>query len=166
VPPGDYTVAAGVFDPAGKTLAAAKRAVTVAPTPADFAISPIVVAGAFFPVPNPRPEDAYTFSGYRFVAKGGSPRPEDGLVVRPARLQPGGRPGDEDRERLAHGEAQAEGFPPVDIPQPQDPPVKVPDAKDGTAKGIVTLDVSAVLIETRLGEFLRESPASTRSGSS
>ena len=48
------------------------------------------------------------------------------------------------------------GSPPVDIPQPQDPPVKVPDAKDGAAKGIVTLDVSAVLIETRLGEFLRK----------
>jgi hypothetical protein len=44
----------------------------------------------------------------------------------------------------------------MDVPQPQDPPVKVPDPKGRDAKGLLTVDVSAVLIETRLGEYLRK----------
>jgi GWxTD domain-containing protein len=155
VPPGDYTVAAGVFDASGKTLAAAKRAVTVAPAPADFAISPIIVAGAFFPVPSPKPGDSFTFSGYRFVAKGGRLDPQDALAFVLRVYNPAIDPATKTVSVSRTVKLKPKGSPPVDIPQPQDPPVKVPDAKDRDAKGIVTLDVSAVLIETRLGEFLR-----------
>ena len=156
VPPGDYTVAAGVFDASGKTLAAAKKAVTVAPPATDFAISPIIVAGAFFPVPSPRPEDSFTFSGYRFVAKGGRLDPQDALAFVLRVYNPAVDPATKTVSVSRTVKLKPKGAPPVDIPQPQDPPVKVPDPKDGAAKGIVTLDVSAVLIETRLGEFLRK----------
>ncbi len=156
VPPGDYTVAAGVFDASGKTLAAAKKAVTVAPAPADFAISPIIVAGAFFPVPSAKPGDSFTFSGYRFVAKGGRLDPQDSLAFVLRVYNPAVDPATNTVSVSRTVKLKPKGAPPVDIPQPQDPPVKVPDPKSKDAKGIVTLDVSAVLIESRLGEYLRK----------
>jgi GWxTD domain-containing protein len=156
VPPGDYTVASGVFDPAGKTLGAARQAVAVAAAPAGFAISPIIVAGAFFPVSNPRPEDAYTFSGHRFLAKAARLGPEDGLMFVVRVYNPAVDPATNTVSLSRTVKLRPKGSPPMDIPQPQDPPVKVPDPKGKDAKGLLTVDVSAVLIETRLGEYLRK----------
>lgn len=156
VPPGDYTVAAGVFDPAGKAIGLAQRPVAVAATPADFAISPLIVAGAFFPVPNPRPEDAYTFSGHRFLAKAARLGPEDGLVFVVRVYNPAVDPATNTVSLSRTVKIKAKGASPIDVPQPQDPPIKVPDPKSRDAKGILTVDVSAVLIETRLGEYLRK----------
>ncbi len=156
VPPGDYTVAAGVFDPAGKALGVARNAVVVAAAPAGFAISPLIVAGEFFPVPNPRPEDAYTFSGHRFLTKAAQLGPEDGLVFVVRVYNPAVDPATNTVSLSRTVRLKPKGASAMDIPQPQDPPVKVPDPKGKDAKGILTVDVSAVLIETRLGEYLRK----------
>ena len=48
------------------------------------------------------------------------------------------------------------GAPAMDLPQPQDPPIPVPDRKDKDSKEILTVDVSANVIETRLGDYLRK----------
>ncbi len=156
VPPGDYTVAAGVFDPSGKTLATAKKPVTVAAVPADFALSPVIIAGAFSPVSNPRPEDAYTFSGHRFLAKGGRLDPQDGLLFVVRVYNPAVDPATKSVSLSRTVKLKPKGSPAMDLPQPQDPPVRVPDPKDKDAKGILTVDVSAILIETRLGDYLRK----------
>ena len=156
VPPGDYTVAAGVFDPAGKPLAAAKKPVTVAPLPTDFAISPVVVAAAFFTVPKPRPEDAYTFAGHRFVAKGGRLDPTDGLSFVLRVYNPSVDPATKSVSLSRTVKLKPKGAPAMDLPQPQDPPIPVPDRKDKDSKEILTVDVSANVIETRLGDYLRK----------
>ena len=156
VPPGEYTVSAGVFDASGKALAAAKKSVTVAAAPTDFAISPIIIAGAFSPVSNPRPEDAYTFSGHRFVTKAGRLNPEDGLLFVVRVYNPAVDPATKSVSLSRTVKLKPKGSPAMDLPQPQDPPVRVPDAKDKDAKGILTVDVSAVLIEKRLGDYLRK----------
>ena len=155
VPPGDYTVAAGVFDAAGKTLAAARKSVTVAAAPADFAISPIIVCGAFFTVAKPRPEDAFTFSGHRFLSKAGRLDPEDGLSFVLRVYNPSVDPATKSVTLARTVKLRAKGSPWMDLPQPQDPPIKVPDRKEGDPKGLLTVDESAVLIEARLGEYLR-----------
>jgi GWxTD domain-containing protein len=156
VPPGDYTVAAGVFDTSGKALAAAKKAVTVAAPPADFAISPLIVGGAFFAVPRPKPEDAFTFSGHRFVAKGARLDPQDGLLFVVRVYNPTVDPATKSVSLSRTAKLRPKGSPWMDLPQPQDPPIPVPDRKDKDAKGLLTVDVSAVLIESRLGEYLRK----------
>jgi hypothetical protein len=156
VPPGDYTVAAGVFDPAGKALGVAQKAVAVAAPPAGFAISPLIVAGEFFPVSSPRPEDAYTFSGHRFLTKAAQLGPEDGLVFVVRVYNPAVDPASNTVSLSRTVKLRPKGAPPMDVPQPQDPPVRVPDQKGKDAKGILTVDVSAILIETRLGEYLRK----------
>lgn len=156
VPPGDYTVAAGVFDPAGRALGAAKKPVTVGAAPADFAISPLIVAAAFFMVPNPRPEDAYTFSSHRFVTKAGRLDPEDGLLLVVRVYNPAVDPAAKTVSLSRAVKLKPKGAPSMDIPQPQDPPIPAPDRKDKEAGGILTVDLSTVLIETRLGEYLRK----------
>ena len=130
VPPGDYTLAAGVFDSAGKALAAAKKAVTVAAPPADFAVSPLIVAGAFFAVPKPKPEDAFTFSGHRFVAKGARLDPQDGLLFVVRVYNPTVDPATKTVSFTRTAKLRPKGSPWMDLPQPQDPPIPVPDRKD------------------------------------
>lgn len=41
----------------------------------------------------------------------------------------------------------------MDVPQPKDDPIPVPDSKEPT--GILTVDVAAVLIDGNLGQYLR-----------
>jgi GWxTD domain-containing protein len=154
VPPGDYVVSAGVFDPSGKALAAAKKPVTVLPVPKDFALSPLIVAGAFYTVANPKPEDAYTFSGHRFVAKGGKLDPADGVVFVVRVYNPAVDPAGKTVSLSRTVRLKPKGAPGMDLPQPQDPPIPVPDRKDKT--GILTVDLSALLIENRLGDYLRK----------
>jgi GWxTD domain-containing protein len=154
VPPGDYVVAAGVFDPSGKALAAARKPVSVAAVPAEFAISPLIVAAAFYPVPNPRPEDAYTFSGHRFIAKGARLDPADGLMFVVRVYNPAVDPATKAVSLSRTVRLKPKGSPGMDLPQPQDPPIPAPDRKD--SKGILTVDVSAILIETKLGDYLRK----------
>ncbi len=156
VPPGDYTVSAGVFEPSGKALAFAKRPVAVAVTPADFAISPLIIAAAFFPVSSPRPEDAYTFSNHRFLTKAARLDPQDGLSFVVRVYNPAIDPATRTVSLSRTVKLKPKGSPPMDLPQPQDPPIKVPDPKDKNAKSLLTVDISAVLIETRLGEYLRK----------
>jgi GWxTD domain-containing protein len=156
VPPGDYTVAAGAFDASGKALAAAKKSVNVAPLPSDFAISPLVIAAAFFAVPNPRPEDAYTFAGHRFIAKGGRLDPTDALSFVLRVYNPAVDPATKTVSLSRTVKLKPKGSPAMDLPQPQDPPVPAPERKDKDAKGILTVDVSAALIETRIGDYLRK----------
>jgi GWxTD domain-containing protein len=157
VPPGDYTVAAGVFDSSGKAIGVAKKSATVAAPPSDFAISPIVVAGAFFPVAKPKAEDAYTYSGHRFVAKAGRLDPTDGLSFVVRVYNPAVDPTTKSVSLSRTVKLRPKGAPWMDLPQPQDPPIPVPErkAEDGR-KGLLSVDVSALLIETRLGEYLRK----------
>ncbi|HTS03097.1 MAG TPA: GWxTD domain-containing protein [Thermoanaerobaculia bacterium] len=155
VPPGDYTVTAGVFNPGGRLIGGAKKPVTVAPPPVDFAISPIVIAAAFFPVASPRPQDAFTFSGQRFLAKGGRLDPEDGLSFVFRAYNPAVDPATKTVSLSRTVKLKAKGSPAMDVPQPQDPPLPAPDRKD-KGSGILTVDVSAVLIDSRLGEYLRK----------
>jgi GWxTD domain-containing protein len=156
VPPGEYTVSAGLFDASGKAFAAAKKPVTVAAAPADFAISPLVIAAAFFPVSSPRAEDAYTFSGQRFLTKDARLGPEDGLSFVVRVYNPAVDEATKSVTLTRTVRLKPKGSQAMDLPQPQDPPIRVPDPKDKDAKGLLTVDVSAVLIETRLGDYLKK----------
>lgn len=124
--------------------------------PTDFAVSPLVIASAFFIVPKPKPEDAFTFSGHRFISKGARLDPTDGLSFVLRVYNPAVDPATKTISLSRTVRFRPKGAQWSDVPQPQDPPTPAPDRKDQASGGILTVDVSAVLIETRLGEYLKK----------
>jgi hypothetical protein len=49
---------------------------------------------------------------------------------------------------------KAKGSPAMDVPQPKDDPIPIPDSKEPS--GTLSLDLAAVLIDGNLGEYLRK----------
>jgi GWxTD domain-containing protein len=154
VPPGEYGVAAAVFDASGKLVASAKRSVTVVAAGADFSVSPLVIASNFFPVPKGKSEEAFTLNGHRFVTKGDRLDPEDGLSFVIRVYNPAVDPATKTVRLSRTVKINGKGAPSMDVPQPKDDPIPVPDSKGPS--GILTIDVAAALIETNLGEYLRK----------
>jgi GWxTD domain-containing protein len=154
VPPGEYGVAAVVLDASGKLVASAKRSVKVVAAGSDFSASPLVIASSFYPVQKGKSEEAFTLNGHRFVTKGDRLDPEDGLAFVIRVYNPSVDPATKSVRLSRKVKLKAKGAPAMDLPQPVDEPVPVPDAK-GPA-GILTIDVAAVLIEANLGEYLRK----------
>ncbi len=154
VPPGSYGVAVGVLDPAGKLLFSAKRKVTVAPAPTEFALSPLVVAASFSPAPKGKADEAFTLGGNHFVTKGGRLDPEDGLLFVVRVYNPKVDPATKTVKISRTVKVKPKGAPAIDVPQPADQPVAVPDSKDRTE--LISLDVAAEIIQAPLGEYLRK----------
>ena len=153
VPPGDYGVAAGVFDAAGKVVASAKRSIAITAVGKDFSLSPLVVAATFYPAPKSTAEQAFTWNGNCFVTKGERLDPEDGLSFVVRVYNPAVDPASKTVRLSRVVKIKAKGAPAMDVPQPKDDPIPVPDSKDPT--GILTVDVAAVLIDNNLGQYLR-----------
>lgn len=155
VPPGDYGVAAEVFDASGKVVASAKRSISIPAVGKDFALSPLVIASSYYPVPKSAADQAFTTNGYHFVTKGERLDPEDGLMFVVRVYNPAVDPATKTVSLSRTVKLKPKGFPAADLPQPQDPPIPVPDVKGEDAKGLLSVDVSVVLIESRLGDYLR-----------
>jgi GWxTD domain-containing protein len=155
VPPGDYGVAADVFDATGKVVASAKRSIAVTAASKDFSLSPLLIAGSFFPAPKSAADQAFTLNGYYFITKGERLAPEDGLSFVVRVYNPAVDPATKTVSLSRTVKLKPKGAPAVDLPQPQDPPIPIPDYKGGDAQGLLTVDVSVVLIDTRLGDYLK-----------
>ncbi len=154
VPPGEYTVAAAVFDAAGKLVTSAKRSVTVVAAGTDFSVSPLVIASSFSPAPAGKSEEAFTLNGRHFATKGGRLDPEDGLSFVMRVYNPAVDPASKTVRLSRTVTIKAKGTPAMDVPQPKDDPIPVPDSKEPS--GILAVDVAAVLIDANLGEYLRK----------
>lgn len=154
VPPGEYGVAVAVLDASGKLVASAKRSVTVVAAGPDFSASPLVIASSFFPVSKGKSEEAFTLNGHRFVTKGDRLDPEDGLSFVIRVYNPAVDPATKTVRLSRTVKIKGKGAPSMDVPQPKDDPIPVPDSKGPS--GILTIDVAAALIETNLGEYLRK----------
>ena len=154
VPAGSYGVAAGVFDNAGKLLFSARRKVSVAPTGTEFSLSPLIVAASISPAAKGKADDAFTLSGNHFVTKGGRLDPEDGLLFVVRVYNPKVDAATKTLRVTRTVKIKPKGAPAIDVPQPVDEPVAVPDSKDGTE--LLSLDVAAEVIQANLGEYLRK----------
>jgi GWxTD domain-containing protein len=154
VPPGSYGVAVGVFDASSKLLSSARRKVSVAALGSDFSLSPLVVAASFSPVAKGKADEAFTLNGNLFVTKGGRLDPEDGLLFVVRVYNPKVDAATKTVRISRTVKIKPKNGPSMDVPQPVDEPVAVPDSKDGTE--LVSLDVAATLIDVNLGEYLRK----------
>jgi GWxTD domain-containing protein len=154
VAPGEYGVAADVFDASGKVLSTAKRSITIVPVGKEFALSPLIVASSFYPVPKSTAEQAFTLNGNHFVTKGERLDPEDGLSFVVRVYNPAVDPLSKTAQLSRTVKIKAKGSPAMDVPQQADQPIPIADTKDPGA--IVAVDVAAALIEANLGEYLRK----------
>lgn len=154
VPPGSYGVAAAVFDGSGKLFSSARRRVSVAAAGKDFYLSPLVVAASIFPAAKGKADEPFTLSGNHFVTKGGRLDPEDGLLFVVRVYNPKVDPATKTISISRTVKIKPKNSPAMDVPQPKDEPVAVPDSKDGTE--LVSLDVAAEIIQMNLGEYLRK----------
>ena len=154
VPPGSYGVAAGVFDGSGKLVFPARRKVSVAAAGTDFSLSPLVVAASFFPASKGKADEAFTLNGNHFVTKGGRLDPEDGLLFVVRVYNPKIDAATKTVRISRTVKIKPKGAPAIEVPQPADQPVAVPDSKDGTE--LISLDVAAEVIQANLGEYLRK----------
>ncbi len=154
VPPGSYGVAAGVFDGSSKLLFSARRKVSVAAVGTDFSLSPLVVAASFFPAAKGKTDEAFTLNGNHFVTKGGRLEPEDGLLFVVRVYNPKVDAASKTIRVSRTVKIKPKGAPAMDVPQPPDQPVAVPDSNDGTE--LITLDLATEVIQANLGEYLRK----------
>jgi GWxTD domain-containing protein len=154
VPPGAYSVAAGVFDASGKLVYSARRKASAAAPGTEFSLSPLVVAASYAPAPKSKADDAFILNGNRFVTKAGQLGPEEGLLFLVRVYNPKVDPATKTVRLTRTVKIKPKGAPSMEVPQPEDPPVAVPDSKDGTE--LVSLDVATEVIQTNLGEYLRK----------
>ena len=154
VPASAYSVATAVFDASGKILFSAKRKVSVAAAGTDFSLSPLVVAARVSPAAKGKADEAFTLSGNHFVTKGGRLDPEDGLIFIVRVYNPKVDIATKTVRISRTVKIKPKGAPSIDVPQPADQPVAVPDSKDGTE--LISLDVAAEVIQVNLGEYLRK----------
>lgn len=154
VPAGSFTVAAGVFDATSKLLFSARRKVSVAAAGADFSLSPLIVAASFSPAAKGKADEAFTLNGNHFVTKGGRLDPEDGLLFVVRVYNPKVDAATKTVRISRSVKIKPKGAPAIEVPQPADQPVAVPDSKDGAE--LISLDVAAEVIQSNLGEYLRK----------
>lgn len=154
VPPGSYGVAAGVFDGSGKLLFSARSKVSVVAAGADLSLSPLLIAASFSPVAKGKVDEAFTLNGNTFVTKGGRLDPEDGLLFVVRVYNPKVDAATKTIRVTRTVKIKPKGAPAIDVPQPVDEPVAVPDSKDGTE--FISFDVAAEVIQANLGEYLRK----------
>ncbi len=154
VPAGSYTVAVGVFDGSGKLVFPARRKVSVASAGKDFSLSPLVVAASISQAAKGKTDEAFTMSGNHFVTKGGRLDPQDGLLFVIRVYNPKVDTATKTIRISRTVKIKPKGAPAMDVPQPADEPVAVPDSKGGTE--LISLDVAAEVIQANLGEYLRK----------
>ncbi|MGA7991917.1 MAG: hypothetical protein WCC53_10830, partial [Thermoanaerobaculia bacterium] len=96
----------------------------------------------------------FTLSGNRFVTKGGSLGPEDGLFFVVRVYNPKVDAATKTVRISRTVKIKPKGAPAIDVPQPAEEPVAAPETKDPT--DLISLDVAAELIPSNLGEYLRK----------
>ena len=153
VPPGDYDVAVALVDAAGGVFAVGHRTATVGTVPTEFAASGLFVASDDLAADPKGVEEAFTFSGRRFVAPPEAkfdvkdelsyairiynppvdPVTKTTFVKRSLRIKPKG------------GSA-------IEVPGGEEKPTPVPDFKDA---GTLILDLAGVIVDENIGDYFR-----------
>lgn len=151
--PGDYDVVAALVDATGKVLASGRRPVNVSGLPPDFAASPLLVAVNDFPVDAPKPDEPFTFSARRFVAKGdGRVDATDGLSYAVRLYNPPVDPVTRTITLKRTVKIKPKGQPAIEVPTPPEEPAKVPEQKE---PGAVVLDIAGGIVEANLGQYFK-----------
>ncbi len=153
VSPGTYDVAAALVNVSGGVIAAGRRTATVTAIPTEFAASSLFVADDDLPADPKKPEEAFAFSGRRFVAPSEAKfDARDGLSYAIRVYNPFVDPVTKTTFVKRSVRIKPKSGPAVDVPGSEEKPTPVPELK-GT--GTLILDLAGVIVEEKLGDYFR-----------
>ncbi len=151
--PGDYDIAAILVEASGAVIAVGHRTATVGAIPTEFAASGLFVANDDLPADPKKVDEAFTFSGRRFVAP-----PEatfdvkDGLSYAIRIYNPPVDPVAKTTFIKRSLRIKPKGGSAIEVPGGEEKPTPVPDVKDA---GTLILDLAGVIVDEKLGDYFR-----------
>ncbi len=154
VEPGDYEVAAVLFDAAGAEKASAHRSVTVPPLPTELGSSPLLLAWNDLPAEGAKPDEPFVFSARKFVIRGDNKLEKtDGLAYMVRVYNPAVDPATKKLILKRAISIKPKNGSSIDVPQPPDEPMLVPE-QQGVMNALV-IDLAGAIVDVNLGEYFR-----------
>jgi len=154
VGPGDYDVAAILYDAAGAEKLTARYPVTVSGLPTEFGISPLLVAGADLPADGAKGDEPFVFSVRKFVTRGGNRLEKtDGLAYVARVYNPAIDPATKKLQLRRTITIKPKSGSTIDVPQPPDEPMVVPE-QQGASTALV-IDLAGAIVDANLGDYFR-----------
>lgn len=151
---GEYQVAALLLDASGAEKVSAFRSVTVTPLPSELAISPLLLACTDIAADGAKAEEPFVFSVRKFVARGGDTLEKtDGLAYVARVYNPAVDPATKKLHLKRSISIKPKNGSTIDVPQPPDEPMTVPE-QAGSATALV-IDLAGSIVDVNLGDYFR-----------
>ncbi len=151
---GEYQVAALLLDASGAEKASAHRPVTVTPLPTELAMSPLLLACTDIAADGAKAEEPFVFSVRKFVARGGNTLEKtDGLAYVARVYNPAVDPATKKLHLKRSISIKPKSGSTIDVPQPADEPMIVPE-QTGSATALV-IDLAGSIVDVNLGDYFR-----------
>ncbi len=151
---GEYQVAALLLDASGAEKASAHRPVTVIPLPSELAMSPLLLACTDIAADGAKAEEPFVFSVRKFVARGGDTLEKtDGLAYVARVYNPAVDPATKKLHLKRSISIKPKSGSTIDVPQPPDEPMIVPE-QAGSATALV-IDLAGSIVDVNLGDYFR-----------
>ncbi|HUM02854.1 MAG TPA: GWxTD domain-containing protein [Thermoanaerobaculia bacterium] len=153
VGPGDYEVAAALVDASGAVISSGRRAVVVAAVPNEFAASPLFVAYNDLDADRNNPDEPFTFSGRRFIARAeGKFDAKDGLSYAIRVYNPSIDPLTKTTFLKRSLKVKPKVGSAIEVPASEEKPLPVPEMKES---GLVVVDVAGAIVDENMGDYFR-----------
>lgn len=151
---GEYQVAALLLDASGAEKVSAHRPVTVSPLPSELAMSPLLLACTDIAADGAKAEEPFVFSVRKFVARGGDVLEKtDGLAYVARVYNPAVDPATKKLHLKRSISIKPKNGSTIDVPQPADEPMIVPE-QTGSATALV-IDLAGSIVDVNLGDYFR-----------
>ncbi|HQR44871.1 MAG TPA: GWxTD domain-containing protein [Thermoanaerobaculia bacterium] len=153
VGPGEYEVAAALLDASGAVIASGRRALAVTAVPTEFGASTLFAAYNDVDGDPKKPDDPFTFSGRRFIARAeGKFDTKDGLSYAIRIYNPAVDPATKTTFLKRSLRVKPKSGSAIEVPGSEDKPLPVPEMKD---PGVIVIDVAGAIVDENMGEYFR-----------
>lgn len=151
---GEYDVAAILYDAAGAEKLTARYPVTVSPLPTEFAISPLLIAATDLPAEGAKGDEPFVFSVRKFIGRGGNRLEKtDGLAYVARVYNPAIDPATKKLQLRRTISIKPKNGSTIDVPQPADEPMVVPEQQGATTA--LVIDLAGAIVDVNLGDYFR-----------
>lgn len=154
VEPGEYDVAAILFDAAGAEKVSSHRAVVVPALPAELGLSQLLLACNDLPAEGAKGDAPFVFSVRKFVVRGENKLEKtDGLAYAARLYNPAIDPATKKLHLKRSITIKPKSGSTIDVPQPPDEPMLVPEQQGATSA--LVIDLAGAIVDTNLGDYFR-----------
>lgn len=154
IAPGDYDVAMVLLDASGAEKVSAHRTVNVPALPAEFGVSPLVLAYNDLPFEGAKGDEPFVFAARKFVVRGSNKfQKSDGLAYVARFYNPSVDPATKKLQLKRSISIKPKSGSTIDVPQPPDEPMAVPE-QQGASTALV-LDLAGAIVDVNVGDYFR-----------